>query len=64
MRPCLIPDFTLVQMLSEKIEANHVTGDQLTPFREAVKSVYEHYVRNGDFTWEEIEAARMAASIE
>ena len=50
-----------IQRLSEKLEVNVVSGDSLMPFREAVEPVYEHYVQRGDFTWQEISAAREAA---
>lgn len=50
-----------IRQLSEALEVNYVRGDGLTPFREAVQPVYESYVERGEFTWEEIEAARKAA---
>lgn len=50
-----------IRQLSEALEVNYVQGDGLTPFREAVQPVYESYVERGEFTWEEIEAARKAA---
>jgi tripartite ATP-independent transporter DctP family solute receptor len=50
-----------IEMLSEELEVNRVTGDDLRPFREKVKPVYDHFVEKGDFTWDEITAARRAA---
>ena len=50
-----------IQQLAEKLELNHVHGEALEPFRDAVRPVYEYYVQRGDFTWKEIDAARRAA---
>lgn len=50
-----------IQKLEEHLETNYVTGEDLQPFRDAVRPVYERYVERGEFTWEEIERARRAA---
>lgn len=50
-----------IERLAEKLETNYVQGDDLTPFRDAVKPVYEQYIARGEFTWDEIERARSAA---
>lgn len=50
-----------IALLSEQLETNHVTGDDLEPFREAVRPVYRHFVEKGDFSMEDIERARRAA---
>ncbi len=50
-----------IALLSEKLETNHVTGENLEPFREAVRPVYRHFVEKGDFSMDDIERARRAA---
>ena len=50
-----------IERLAEKLETNYVRGEDLQPFRDAVRSVYELYVERGEFTWQEIERARKAA---
>lgn len=50
-----------IRKLEEHLETNYVTGEDLQPFRDAVRPVYDRYVDRGEFTWEEIERARRAA---
>lgn len=50
-----------VDSLSEHLETNYVTGEDLEPFREAVRPVYRHFVEKGDFSTRDIESARDAA---
>ena len=50
-----------IDMLAPKLEINYVRGDDLQPFRDAVRPVYDYFVGRGDFTWDEIEQARQAA---
>ena len=47
--------------LAAKLEVNSVRGEDLEPFREKTRVVYEHFVKKGYFTWEEIEEARRIA---
>jgi tripartite ATP-independent transporter DctP family solute receptor len=47
--------------LSKTLEVNTLSGDALDPFREAVKPVYQHFVDKGEFSFEDIDAARRAA---
>ena len=47
--------------LAGKMEVNYVRGEELEPFREKVRVVYEHFVEKGYFSWEEIEEARRVA---
>ena len=47
--------------LTSKMEVNYVRGEELEPFREKVRVVYEHFVAKGYFTWGEIEEARRVA---
>ena len=50
-----------LRLLSETLETNYVTGDDLDEFKKAVEPVYEHFVKKGYFTWDDIEEARRAA---
>ena len=50
-----------IRLLSETLETNYVTGEDLAEFKKAVEPVYEHFVEKGYFTWEEIEEARRIA---
>lgn len=51
-----------IERLQEKnLKVNTVVGKDLEPFREAVRPVYDRYIERGEFTREEIEAARKAA---
>ena len=50
-----------IDRLAGKLEVNRVEGEDLAPFREAVRSVYDHYIERGDFTRSEIDAAQAAA---
>lgn len=50
-----------IEKLSQRLEVNFIEGDDLLPFREAVRPVYEYFVQRGDFTWDEIRQARRAA---
>ncbi len=54
-----------IRRLSEKLETNYVTGEDLEAFERRVQLVYEHFVAKGTFTWEEInEARRVARAVE
>ena len=50
-----------IALLSEGLETNRVSPEDLEPFREAVGPVYQHFVEKGDFSMEDIERARRAA---
>lgn len=50
-----------IEQLADKVDVNYVRGDDLQPFRDAVRPVYEYYVERGEFTWDEINAAKAAA---
>jgi len=50
-----------IRLLSESLETNYVTGDNLAEFKKAVEPVYAHFVEKGYFTWDDIEEARRAA---
>ncbi len=50
-----------IKRLSDKLEVNYVTVEALQQFREKTQAVYEHFVKKGYFTWEEIEEARRVA---
>jgi C4-dicarboxylate-binding protein DctP len=50
-----------IALLSERLETNHVTGDDLEPFREAIRPVYRRFVEKGDFSMEDLQRARRAA---
>ena len=52
-----------IQELTKKLKVNYVRGPALQPFRDAVRPVYEHYVKRGEFTWEEIDRARSVAEV-
>ena len=47
---------------SPKLEVNHVTGDDLIPFRDAVKPVYQYFEEKGILTLDEIQKAREVAA--
>ena len=44
-----------------KLEVNHVTGDALMAFRDAVSPVYQHFEDKGILTLEEIRKAQEVA---
>ena len=50
-----------LKRLSEKLETNYVTGEDLEAFEKRVQQVYEYFVGKGTFTWEEINEARRVA---
>ena len=50
-----------IKRLSDELEVNYVAGEALEQFREKAQAVYEHFVKKGYFTWEEIEEARRVA---
>ncbi len=50
-----------IARLSKSLEVNYVSGDDLQPFRDAVGPVYEHFVKKGDFSMDDIEEARRYA---
>jgi tripartite ATP-independent transporter DctP family solute receptor len=47
--------------LGETLEINYLTGAELIPFQAAVRPVYQHFVDQGDFDWDDIETARKIA---
>ena len=47
---------------SPKLEVNHVTRDDLIPFRDAVKPVYQYFEEKGILTLDEIQKAREVAA--
>jgi len=50
-----------VVKLGATLEVNYLTGEELIPFQTAVRPVYQHFVDQGDFDWDDIETARKAA---
>ena len=50
-----------IQLLSQELETNYLTGDEFARFRKLADPVYQHFVDKGDLTWEEIEEARRIA---
>ncbi len=50
-----------IALLSEQLETHHVTGEDLEPFHEAIRPVYQLFVEKGDFSNTDIERARKAA---
>lgn len=51
-----------LEKLSQVLETNWIEGEGLERFRKAVEPVYEILISKGYFTWEDVEAARKAAS--
>ena len=51
-----------IEKISNKLEVNHVTGDDLIPFRDAVKPVYQYFAEKGILTLDEIEKAMEVAA--
>ena len=47
--------------LADHLEVNILNESQLQPFREAVGPVYEHFVAQGTFSWEDIHQAQQVA---
>ena len=47
--------------LGDHLEVNILNESQLQPFREAVGPVYEHFVAQGTFSWEDIHQAQQVA---
>ena len=50
------------EFLKGKMEINILTEEQLQPFIEQTKSVYQYFVDEGFFTWEEIDEVREAVN--
>ena len=50
-----------IQKLAQHLEVNYITDDELEPFRKAVIPVYQYFVDQGSFSFEEIDKAREAA---
>ena len=48
-------------ILKEKLEVNFLTPEARAGFVEGVKSVWQYYVDEGYFTWDEINKARAIA---
>jgi len=51
-----------IEKISNKLEMNHVLGDDLIPFRDAVKPVYQYFAEKGILTLDEIQKAREVAT--
>ena len=52
-----------IKKLGENVEAlNYVEADALADFRERVKPVYEHFIKRGDFTQADLDAAMAVAT--
>ena len=51
-----------IKLLSEKLQTNFVTPENLEKFREATRPVYQYFVDKGYFTWDDINQARASAS--
>ena len=51
-----------IEKISNKLEMNHVPGDGLIPFRDAVKPVYQYFEEKGILTLGEIQKAREVAA--
>ena len=47
-----------LKQLSEKLETNYVTPENLEKFREATKPVYQYFIDRRYFTWDDINEAR------
>ena len=50
-----------IKKLSEKLETNYVTPEDLEKFREATKPVYQYFIDKEYFTWDDIDEARACA---
>lgn len=50
--------------LSSVLETNRIQGEALERFRKAVEPVYQILISKGYFTWEDVKAARRAATSE
>ena len=50
-----------IRMLDDSLEVNFLSGEQLKPFQNAVKPVYDYFVSKGDFSYDDIESARREA---
>ncbi|MFQ5751584.1 MAG: TRAP transporter substrate-binding protein [bacterium] len=47
-----------IKQLSQKLEINYVTPENLEKFREATRPVYQYFVDKGYFTWDDINEAQ------
>ena len=47
--------------LKSKLETNTLTADDTAKFAEAAKPVWQQYVDDGFFTWDDIKAAQKIA---
>ena len=50
-----------IQMLDDSLEVNFLSEEQLKPFQNAVKPVYDYFVSKGDFSYDDVESARREA---
>lgn len=50
-----------LNFLQDKLETNFLSSDDVKAFAEAVKPVWQHYVDEGYFTWDDINKARAIA---
>ena len=46
-----------IKQLSHKLEINYVTPENLEKFREATRPVYQYFIDEGYFTWDDINEA-------
>ncbi len=51
----------MIRKLGEVLQVNFLSGDELKPFQELARGVYEHFVGQGVFTTEEILQAKAIA---
>lgn len=51
-----------IEKLSQHLDVNYLTYDDLEPFRRAVAPVYRYFVDQGTFSFEDIDEARKEAS--
>ena len=50
-----------IRQLSEKLEINYIEGKELKPFQVLAEPVYQHFIDNGVFTWNEVRKAQAIA---
>ena len=50
-----------LDMLSKYLQINFITDEQLIPFQNAVKPVYDYFIEKGMFTMDEIQTAQKFA---
>ena len=50
-----------LDMLSKYLQINFIADEQLIPFQNAVKPVYDYFIEKGMFTMDEIQTAQKFA---